>query len=403
MHPDIFQPDASMGRLVGASFDRVRFVDGIPKTETEQGWAFIPGALPTLDEILPLLGPLMAKHERAVAVLGRLDGSFQDHPGGLNINPWVLYRPLRLREARLSSKIENTIASASEIEAANLLNSQRSEPREVRNYMTAIDRAVGMEGPLSEMRIRGLHEALLSGIEGAERKFPGQYRPKQVMIGDDGDSFADARFVPPPPGEVPALMHDLVEFMRQPPTGMPALIAAALAHYQFETIHPFADGNGRLGRMLITLSLCEGTILSKPLIYPSGYINQHKQRYYDLLLKVSTHADWASWIDYFLDAIISEAQGTIDRIRRLFTLRQNYIDRFQDKNLGIAFYSQIDYLFEQSVVSVNMIHERIEGTKQTARNYVDLLVERGVLTKGVQRGAEVYYFAPEIHQVADED
>ncbi len=345
----------------------------------------------------------MAKHEQAVALLGRLDGSFQDHPGRLNISPWVLYRPLRLREARLSSKIENTIASASEIEVANLLRLERSEPLEVRNYITAIDRAVGQEGPLSEMRIRALHEALLDGVEGGERKFPGQYRPNQVMIGDDGDSFAEARFVPPPAGEVPALMRDLVKFMREPPAGMPVLIAAALAHYQFETIHPFADGNGRLGRMLITLSLCDGTILSKPLIYPSGYINQHKQQYYDLLLRVSTHGDWAAWINYFLDVVISEGQGTIDRIKRLLALRQAFIDRFQDKNLGIAFYNQIDYLFEQSVVTVNMIHERIGGTKQTARNYVDLLVERGVLAKGVQRGAEVYYFAPEIHQVADED
>lgn len=392
-----------MGRLVRASFDWVRYVDGLPQTETEEGWAFVPAPLPSLEAILAELGPLMAKHERAVALLGRLDGSFQDHPGGLNFNPWVLYRPLRLREARLSSKIEDTIASASEIETASLLRLESTEPLEVRNYMTAIDRAVGIAGPLTESRIRELHGALLAGIQGAERKYPGQYRPKQVMIGNRLVSFAGARFVPPPPSEVPALMSDLVEFMRQPPVGMPTLIAAALAHYQFEAIHPFADGNGRLGRMLITLSLCEGTILSKPLIYPSGYINQHKQEYYDRLLRVSTHGDWAAWIDYFLSAVISEAQGTMDRIRRLLALRQNFIDRFEDKSLGMAFYNQIDYLFEQSVVTVNMIHDRIDGSKQTARNYVDLLVERGVLVKGVQRGAEVYYFAPEIHQVADED
>ena len=336
-------------------------------------------------------------------MLGRLDGSFQDHPGGLYINPWVLYRPLRLREARLSSKIENTIASASEIESATLYRTDRSEPLEVRNYISAIEMAAGLDEPVSEAQIRALHSALLQGISDAERKYPGQYRPCQVMIGDDGDSFADARFVPPPPGEVPVLMHDLVRFMREPPTGMPTLIASALAHYQFETIHPFADGNGRLGRMLITLSLCDGTILSKPLIYPSGYINQHKQRYYDLLLRVSTHGDWHAWIDFYLDVVLSEAQGTIDRIHRLFRLRQEYFDRFQDRNHGMAFYAQIDYLFEQSVVTVNMIHERIKGTKQTARNYVDLLVERGVLVAGTKRGAEVYYFAPEIQRVADED
>lgn len=403
MHPGNFKADPPMGELVPASFDWVRYGDGRPHTETEDGWAFVPAPLPSFESILPVIGSLMAKHERAVALLGRLDGSFQDHPGGLNFNPWVLYRPLRLREARLSSKIEDTVASASEIEAADLLDLERSEPLEVRNYMTAIDRAVGLGEGLTESRIRELHATLLEGIEGAERKYPGQYRPKQVMIGNDRVSFAASRYVPPPPGEVAGLMGDLVRFMRNPPAGMPTLIAAALAHYQFEAIHPFADGNGRLGRMLITLSLCEGTILSKPLIYPSGYINQHKHEYYELLLRVSTHGDWAAWIEYFLSAVISEAQGTMDRIRRLLVLRQDYIDRFEDKSLGMSFYSQIDYLFEQSVVSVNMIHDRIDGTKQTARNYVDLLVERGVLTKGVQRGAEVYYFAPDIHRVADED
>ncbi len=146
MHPGNFKADPPMGELVHASFDWVRFVDGRHQTETEDGWAFVPAPLPSFESILPVIGALMAKHERAVALLGRLDGSFQDHPGGLNFNPWVLYRPLRLREARLSSKIEDTIASASEIESAALLNLQRSEPLEVRNYMTAIDRGVGLGG-----------------------------------------------------------------------------------------------------------------------------------------------------------------------------------------------------------------------------------------------------------------
>ncbi len=403
MKPDTFHPKLSTGRLVQTQFQTVKFQSGRLKKIHEDGWAFIPNLMPNLDEVLTETKSLLSLHEQATAMLGRLDGSFQNVPGGLSINPWVLYKPLRMREARLSSKIENTIASATEIEAVMVMPSERSEPLEVRNYFKAIEMGAQDQGPINETMIRGLHKELLSGIPESEKKYPGQYRPSQVMIGDDDESFSDARFVPPPPGEVPMLMQQLAEYMRNPPEGMPSLFVAAIVHYQFEAIHPFADGNGRLGRMLITLSLCNNTLLSRPLIYPSGYINKHKQQYYDLLLRVSTHGDWASWLGYFLKMVIAESQGTIQRIQRLFQLRQDYLGRLDNKPRGQRFTDAIDSLFEQSMTTVKMLHNRIGGTEQTVRNYVDIMVEYGILHRAEGTQRTKIYFAPEIHMVVDED
>ncbi len=403
MNPDMFHPESKTGRLVKAQFHKVGTRSGRLEEIHEEGWAFVPGPMPDMDEILAHTGSLWSLQEQATAMLGRLDGSFENVPGGLSINPWVLYRPLRLREARLSSKIENTIASASEIESAVVIPTERDEPLEVQNYFQAIEMGAQSQSPLNETMIRALHKELLSGISDAKKYFPGQYRPLQVMIGDDDQSFSDARFVPPPPGEVDVLMQQLVEYMRNPPAGMPVLFVAAIAHYQFEAIHPFADGNGRLGRMLITLSLCNDSLLSKPLIYPSGYINQHKQRYYDLLLRVSTDGDWGAWLEFFLEVVISESQGTINRIKRLFQLRQDYLGRVGNKSLGKRFTDSVDYLFEQSVFTVKMLHHQIGGTEQTARNYVDLMVECGILEQFGRSAKTKVYMAPEIHMVVDED
>ncbi|PCI09180.1 hypothetical protein COB72_06880 [bacterium] len=403
MNPDTFHPKQSTGRLVKAQFHKVGRRDGQLEEIHEDGWAFIPGPMPELNQILEQAGSLFAVHEQAMAMIGRLDGIVQSVPGGLTINPWVLYQPLRLREARLSSKIENTIASASEIEAVSVIPTKRSEPLEVRNYFRAIEMGAQSQSPVNEAMIRALHTELLKDVPDSERKFPGQYRPLQVMIGDDGDSFTNARFVPPPPEEVPLLMQQLVEYMRDPPIGMPMLFVAAIAHYQFEAIHPFADGNGRLGRMLITLSLCNNNLLAKPLIYPSGYINKHKQQYYDLLLGVSTHGGWAAWIEYFLKVVLAESQGTVDRIHRLFQLRQDYLSRIGNSSRGQRFTDSVDYLFKQSVITVKMLHKHIGGTEQTARNYVDLMLECGILHH-LERGTRTkFYFAPEIHMVVDED
>jgi len=363
----------------------------------------VPDPLPNVgalrDHVTGILGPL----EGALTAIGRLDGFFHQHPGGFNVDPWVLFGPLRLREARLSSRIENTVASAREVAVAAHQNLGRSEPLEVRNYLVAMNIAASEGAPLSEAAIRELHRLLLEGVPGAAQKLPGEYRRSQVYIGDDRAGFERARFVPPPAGEVGRLMRDLVLFLREPPGGMTSLLAIGLAHYQFETIHPFADGNGRLGRMLITLGMCDHGLLSAPLVYPSGYIDANKQAYYDALLAVSTEGDWAGWLAYFLEAVRSQAEDTFGRMERLLELRERYRERVSQRPLSTKIDRVIDFLFESPAVTARSLHERVGGAKQTSRNYIEFLVEASILQEVTGRKKGQVYVAPEILAVADQD
>lgn len=399
----MFQTGRSPGRLVRTEFQVARAAKGVVQTESLSGWAYVPNPAPSLSELGASVAPLMAPMEEAVAALARLDGFFHQSPGGFNIDPWVLFRPLRIREARLSSQIENTVASAAEVGLAETTEPDRSDAIEVRNYLRALDLAAVRKDLMSEAFIRSLHAQLLEGVPGADRYSPGQYRPGQVFLGDTRRGFANARFVPPPAGEIAPLMHNLVDYMRRPPAGMPALLGVGIAHYQFEAIHPFADGNGRVGRMLMTLSLCDTPLLSVPLIYPSGYIDQHKQAYYDALLGVSTDGDWQTWLLYFLEAVRSEAEGTHGRMLRLLKLRASYLERVADKSLGHRFMKALDALFASPMVSVASLNDIIAGSPQTARNYIDLMVERGILREWRKFEGRSWYIAHEITSLADEN
>jgi len=401
MQPDQFS-DKSPGRLVRASFERYRTVRGIPELVTVSGWAFLPDPPPAFLAIAHHLPRITKLLEETTATLGRLDGFFEQSPGGFNVDPWVLLNPLRVREARLSSKIENTVASAEEIGLAEVSRPERHEPVEVLNYLRAIEQAMAHKRPLLESEIRALHAMLLSEIPDSERKYPGEYRPGQVFLGDEHLGFEKARFVPPPPTEVAKLMAQLVEFTQEESADMPILIAAAIAHYQFETIHPFADGNGRLGRMLITLSLCQNSLLKEPLIYPSGYIDQTKQRYYDTLLRVSTHGAWTEWFEYFLTAVHIEAKGTLERLRRLMALREDFLGRVQSRSFTMKFHETIDLIFERYIVSAPWIQKRIGVTDQTARNYIAIMKDKGILRSLPKMGKRMYYIADEVSSVADE-
>jgi len=345
-----------------------------------------------------------------MAELGRLDGFFQQAPGGFNVNPWVLYQPLRLREARLSSRIENTVASAREVAGLPYLSTQRIEALEVRNYLNAIELGAKAIGPgederrqITESLIRQLHQSLLRDIPGADRKRPGNYRDRLVYIGDEHLGFERARFVPPPASEVPHLMRELVGFIRRPPEGLPALLAVGMAHYQFETIHPFADGNGRLGRMLITLGLCDRGVLSAPLIYPSGYIDANKREYYDSLLAVSTHGDWGRWLRFFLEAVRSQAVDTLARMKELLRLREDIRSRVAHRSLSARFLSTIDHLFAEPVITAASLNRAVGGGAQTSRNYIDILCYLNVLKEITGKKKGRAYMAWEIIRIADQD
>ncbi|MCC7387929.1 MAG: Fic family protein [Phycisphaerales bacterium] len=389
--------------MVRAEFVDVQIANGRPEQHHIQGYAFIPNPAPGVPELREHVAEIIGPLEVASNAVGKLDGFFRQAPGGFNIDPWILFQPLRLREARLSSKIENTIASAREVAMQAHRPAERPEPLEVRNYLRAMNLAAQAPAPMSESRIRAMHEELLRDVPDAERKLPGRYRDRQVYIGDERLGFTRARFVPPPAAEVPGLMHDLVVYLREPPRGLSALLALGLSHYQFETIHPFADGNGRVGRLLITLGLCDHGLLEAPLIYPSAYIDANKQAYYDALLAVSERGDWAGWLRFFLETVRSQAVDTTQRMHRLLELRDDYRQRVSHRPLSARIDRVIDHLFASPVVTARSLHEAVGGARQTVHNYIDLLVEAGILLEITGRKKDQIYEASEILNLADQD
>lgn len=403
MDPSNYRNGHSPGKLVQTEFIDVHLVNGRPEQQRIQGHSFVPDPTPGVSELHEHLSGVLGPLEAAANAVGKLDGFFRQTPGGFNIDPWVLFQPLRLREARLSSRIENTVASAREVAIQAHRPAERTEPLEVRNYLRAMNLAAQAPAPMSESRIRALHEELLRDIPDAERKLPGRYRDHQVYIGDERLGFTLARFVPPPAAEVPRLMHDLVLYLREPPAGLSALVALGLAHYQFETIHPFADGNGRLGRLLITLGLCDHGLLEAPLIYPSAYIDANKQVYYDALLAVSERGEWTGWLRFFLETVRSQAIDTTHRMHRLLELREDYRRRVAHRPLSARIDRVIDHLFASPIVTARSLHEAVGGARQTVHNYIDLLVETGILLEITGRKKDQIYEASEVLDMADQD
>ena len=266
-------------------------------TVGERVEAFIPPPLPPAPPVrMDRLNSLL---DNANLALGRLDGMTSVLPD----TDLFLYMYVR-KEALLSSQIEGTQSSLSELllfERAELPGVTLDDVQDVANYVAAMDHGLARirEGfPISLRLIRGIHEKLLSKGRGSKRQ-PGEFRRSQNWIG--GSRPGNAVFVPPPPGQVPDLMSDLEKFIHADTPEIPALIEAGLVHVQFETIHPFLDGNGRLGRLLIAFLLCTQGILKEPILYLSLYLKTHRQTYYDLLQWVRDRGDWEAWLEFFLE------------------------------------------------------------------------------------------------------
>jgi Fic family protein len=283
----------------------------------EQAQAFVPAPLPPVPP-LALDGPLQQALEHAHLALGRLDSLSTLLPDvGL-----FLYAYVR-KEAVLSSLIEGTQSSLSDLllfELDELPGVPLDDVVEVSNYVAALDHGLGrLRGgfPLSNRLVREIHAVLLSRGRGSS-KAPGEFRRSQNWIG--GSRVGDAVFVPPPHQAVPDCMGALERFLHAKDDGLPALLRAALAHVQFETIHPFLDGNGRVGRLLITFLLCEAGVLREPLLYLSLYFKQHRQDYYRLLGETRTAGDWEAWLAFFLEGVRETAEGAVSSSQRLAAL-----------------------------------------------------------------------------------
>ena len=293
---------------------------------SEQVRAFVPLPLPPQPPLV-LEGSLQQLLEAAVLALGRLDGVSTLLPD----EALFLYAYVR-KEAVLSSQIEGTQSSLSDLLLFELEEAPRvplDDVREVSNYVAALNYGLNRlreEFPLSNRLLREIHGVLLSRGRGSA-KTPGEFRRSQNWIG--GSRPGNAAFVPPPPTAVPGCMAALERFLHAEDDGLSVLLRAGLAHVQFETIHPFLDGNGRVGRLLITLLLCQAGLLRQPLLYLSLYFKQHRSIYYDLLDHVRRTGDWEEWLVFFLEGVKLTAEGAVSTAQRLSRMFQEDRNRIQ--------------------------------------------------------------------------
>lgn len=340
--------------------------------------AFIPTPLPPNPPV-QIQGELLSLLSDADRMLGRLDGSIQTLP-----NPDLFVYMYVRKEAVLSSQIEGTQSSLQDLLAAEAQILGPDRPRdvdEVVNYVAAMNHGLKRlpDLPVSVRLIREIHEKLLSGVRGSHLR-PGELRTSQNWIGPGGCTLNEATFVPPPPAEVPAALADFESFLHAD-AGIPFLIKIGLAHCQFETIHPFLDGNGRLGRLLITLLLCERSVLLKPVLYLSHYFKRHRAEYYDRLQDVRDKGAWEVWLAFFLKGVIEVARQSTDTARRILTLRddhRNAIAALMGRAAGNG-HRVLERLYERPIVSVDDVQEWIGASYQSANNLVRNFVQRGIL------------------------
>jgi Fic family protein len=338
-------------------------------------------------------GELQAELSRADRALGRLDGSITTLP-----NPDLFVMMYVRKEAVLSSQIEGTQSSLQDLLAAEAEVLAPDRPRdvaEVINYVGALnyglDRLATL--PVSVRLIREIHGRLMRGLRGSHLT-PGELRRSQNWLGPAGCTLSEASFVPPPPQDVPEALGDLELFLHGG-SGLPVLLDVGVAHAHFETVHPFLDGNGRVGRLLITLLLCERQIVSKPVLYLSHYFKQHRQLYYDRLQAVRDAGDWEGWLAFFLRGVSEVSAEATDTARRILELRERDRARIAE-HLGRAAgngHRVLEHLFEHPIVSVNQV-TALTGTSYPAANQlVARLVEQGIVREftGRKRHRRFYY------------
>ena len=342
--------------------------------------AFIPAPLPPRPPV-KLTGELQRLLSQADLALGRLDGSIQTLP-----NPDLFVLMYVRKEAVLSSQIEGTQSSLQDLLAAEAQLYTPGTPRdvaEVVNYVAAMNYGLTRLSklPVSVRLIREIHGKLLDGVRGS-RLAPGELRRTQNWIGPGGCTLNEAIFVPPPPNIVPQALGDLEKFLHGG-NDLPLLIKIGLAHAQFETIHPFLDGNGRVGRLLITFLLCESGVLHKPVLYLSHYFKRYRQTYYELLQATRDKGAWENWLRFFLRGVAEVSVQAAQTAGRILTLRETHRNLITG-NLGYSAgngHRVLERLYERPIVSVNEVRG-LTGTSYPAANQlVERLVKIGVLAE----------------------
>lgn len=365
--------------------------------KTPQGyWAFYPNPLPPS---LPLSWDLVRQNSEADRALSELAGVARTLP-----NPHLLTGPFVRREAVLSSKIEGTQASLSDLlffEASKPSTPKPPDVREVANYVTALEYGLGRlkDLPVSLRLIREMHERLMHGVRG-EYMTPGEFRRSQNWIGPPGCLLMDATFVPPPVEEMKEALGELEKYLHAP-SALPPLVRLALIHCQFEAVHPFLDGNGRIGRLVLTLLLCAEGLLPQPLLYLSAYFEHHRQDYYDLLLGVSQSGKWSEWVTFFLGGVAEQSRDAVKRSNRLLDLRQEYHRKFQSARSSALLLRLVDELFAYPAITISWAAKRMGVTPRSAQLNVDRLVKERILEEVTGRKRNRVYIAPGIIRIIE--
>ncbi len=331
--------------------------------------ATIPRALDLPASTVRLLG-------EAEGALGRLAGI-----GRLLPNPDLLIRPYLLREALSSTRIEGTQASMAEVfEADAAGEAPNADVEEVVNYVAAMRWGLERldELPLSTRLFCEMHRRLMDGVRGRELA-PGELRTSQNWIGAPGSTIETAQFVPPPPDELPALLADWERFAHEQ-AELPLLVQNALLHSQFETIHPFLDGNGRLGRLLLVFFLIARGRLTVPLLYLSAYLERQRQDYYGALQAIRETGDPIPWVDLFLTAVETQADDAVQRAQQIIALRESYLQTAATMGTPNAL-ALVDLICENPVVTTRSIEDRLDVSRPTALRLLRRMEGRGVLTE----------------------
>jgi Fic family protein len=376
MDPELFKKSTS-GRLVPT-------VGG--------GQAFVPNPLPPELE----LGSLLDLVAEASEGLGELRGL-----GRQLTNPYLLARPLQHREAVSSSNIEGTYTSLTDLallEAGADGAARPTDTREVLNYVQALDTGIERlsELPVCSRLICEMHGELLKDLPPHRRTGgePGHFKLEQNWIGGSQRDITKARFVPPPPRESMQAMSDLEKFINDDTRKkIQPLIFLALVHYQFEAIHPFPDGNGRVGRILIPLILHAKGILPQPLLYMSQYFEDRKDEYVDLMYNVSKTGSWLPWIIFFLEGVISSTQLATETISALLDLSESYRRRLQEVRSSASILTLVDSLFERPAISIPMAQKKLGVTYKSAKRNIEKLVAENILIELPEKYRSKYFLA----------
>jgi Fic family protein len=355
-------------------------------------WAFIPNPLPPV-VIWPL--PLVSALSEAERDFSRLAALAAVFPF-----PRLLIQPFIHSEAVISSRIEGTRASLLDLYTYETAPGSWIEPdndvREVYNYVRAMDYGLGRLKtlPLSQRFIRELHAILMDNVRGGALT-PGEFRRSQNWIGPAGSTPSNAPYVPPPVEEM-HLALDSLELFFHADTQIPPLVRSAMIHYQFEAIHPFLDGNGRVGRLLMTLLLCEWGLLPQPVLNLSTYFERYRQEYYDLLLNVSQRGAWDAWLHFVLRGISEQAKDGVYRMERLRGIRDSYQTMVNKDRNPERLAAVIDFLFSRPVFSARQASAALGIPFKTAQDYIDKLERSGVLREITGYARNRIYQADEI-------